>query len=417
MNLKQITDFLFKPIIIEKTIIHTESKTKGSGGQLGGQIDHQAISIAAQDIKKYKDAVALASDPQNADFSALSQLYDNLLLDGHLASTIESRILFAQRHPFKFVGEGDSENKEITWLFERPWFDELIYKVLMSKWRGRTLIEFTEIDSLTGEVKEINEIPQGNFNPEKGIILKSIGDQNGWDYRGGINGVYYLQIGKNRDLGQLANIAPIVLAKKLSLGAFLDYIESYGVPSLSIITDREDQERLNQLADAARNFRKNNWLVGRGNEKVEIHQAADGSAPFNAMFTLANDEISKRVLGGSGLTDEKAFVGSAEIQYRLAKDRFESDKLFFKYVFNAEIKPRLIKMSPVYASLANYYFDWDNSETMNQKEQLEYILKFSEKYEIDPEFVAQTTGYPITGIKSSFGMPAAVGGQPNGLGK
>src|SRR5690606_12362897 len=135
------------------------------------------------------------------------------------------------------------------------------------------------------------------------------------------------------------NLAPIVLAKKLSLGAFLDYIESYGVPSLSIITDREDQERLNQLADAARNFRKNNWLVGRGNEKVEIHQASDGSAPFNAMFTLANAEISKRVLGGSGLTDEKAFVGSAEIQYRLAKDRFDSDKPFFTYIFNSEIKP------------------------------------------------------------------------------
>ena len=53
---------------------------------------------------------------------------------------------------------------------------------------------------------------------------------------------------------------------------------------------------------------------------------------FDKLIERANGEMSKRILGGSGLTDEKSFVGSSEIQFRLAKDRFESDKLLVKNI-------------------------------------------------------------------------------------
>lgn len=126
---------------------------------------------------------------------------------------------------------------------------------------------------------------------------------------------------------------------------------------LFITTDREDDTRLQQLFEAAKNFKSNAFMVGRGQEKFEVGNTGNGNPDnFDKLIERANSEISKRILGGTGLTDEKAYVGSSEIQYKLAKDRFDSDKLLLKNVINQQLFPRLMKISPVYAVLQNHYF-------------------------------------------------------------
>jgi hypothetical protein len=271
----------------------------------------------------------------------------------------------------------------------------------MSKFKGTSLIEFYEL-TVDGEIAEIEEIPQGNFNPFKGLVIKTPGETTGWDYKFGQAANYYLQVGKNNELGMLHQLAPIVLAKKLGLGSWLDYIERFGVPPIFVKTDREDAKRFNELYDMAINFKSNQVVVGRGSESIEFGEIGGaGTAPFESLMTRADEQISKRILGGSGLTDEKAFVGSSEIQFRLMKDRYESDKLFFKYIFNSEIKPRLMKISDKYAVLANYYFDWDNTESLNQKEIIDTIAKLGVMYEIDPDYITKITGIPVIGTKNT----------------
>lgn len=366
---------------------------------LYSQLIRNVKTLRAKTLKDYKNAVSSASDPENCARSPLSELYQNLMLDNHLASLIDSRILFAQRSAFKLVNDKDEENTDITWLLERPWFDDLIYKVLFSRFQGCTLIELYNLND-AGELIDINEIPLEHFNPYIGKITADPDDTKGWDYTSPPFDVHYAQIGKPEDLGMLEKLAPIALAKKLALGSYQDYIDKYGVPPLFIITDREDDTRLSQLFEAGMNFKSNGFIVGRGNEKIEIGKVDQGAAvPFETLITRANDEMSKRILGGSGLTDEKAFVGSSEIQYRLAKDRFESDKLYFKYIFNTQIKPRLISISPVYKPLENYSFEWDNTESLNMKEIIDAIDKLGNRFDIDPEYVERITGIPILGIK------------------
>src|SRR5690606_29190019 len=142
-----------------------------------------------------------------------------------------------------------------------------------------------------------------------------------------------------------------------------DYIDKYGVPPLFAITDREDDAYLNKLAEMAANFRSNGWMVGRGNDKFDVGDVETGKPEmFDALIERVNSEISKKILGGSGLADDKSFVGSSEIQFRLAKDRFESDKLLVKNVINQQLFPRLKKISGVYQVLEGHYFEWDNTE-------------------------------------------------------
>lgn len=373
------------------------------GGRAGGNTPPMKFdpkNPQAQSLKNWKLFIMQATDRENPTRGPLMRFNENLMIDNHLASVIESRIFYSQRSARKIVNKDGEENKELTKLFERPWFDDLIYKTIFERFQGTTVLGLFDTTP-EGEVAEVMEIPQSHIDVKNGLILENEGDLHGTSYREGPMANYVVQLGGDYDLGMFEQLAPIILAKKLALGSNLDYIEKYGVPPLFITTDREDSTRLQELYNAAKNFKSNHFMVGRGAEKFEIGKDAGGGAtsPFDTLMQFSNSEISKRVLGGQGIVDDKAFVGSAEIQYRLARDRFESDKLLFKYVFNTVIKPRLIKLSPVYADLANHTFEWDDTENMTKAELIEAVVKLGSIYEIDPEYIEQQTGIPVLGMK------------------
>lgn len=364
-------------------------------------LNYEAETVQKQTLKEWNMAITAATDPDEPDKTMLDKLYKNLMLDNHLASIIDSRILYCQRSPFKIVNEKGDENLDVSWLFERTWWEDFVRICLMSRFEGTKLIEVFDIDPITTELAQVDEIPMPYFNTKKGLITKSPGESVGWSYKEGELARFYIQVGKDKELGMLADMAPVILAKKLGLGSWLDYIEKYGVPALFITTDREDDARLRELFDAASNFKSNGFMVGRGQEKFDISETSGGNANnFDLLIERANSEMAKRILGGAGLTDEKSFVGSSEIQFRLAKDRFMSDKLLIKNIVNQQLFPRLIQLSKAYAPLNGYYFEWDESEMQSSKEVADMVAILAPHFELDLEELSQKTGITILGHKN-----------------
>ncbi|MGC4130168.1 MAG: hypothetical protein QM564_11570 [Bergeyella sp.] len=375
-----------------------------------GILNHTPTIMRVEDLNSWKTAILLATDPDNPDKENLKALYDNMKLDNHLGSVLETRIAKTQQSPFKLQHKKTKErNEDAETLFKTVWFQEFIKLVLESKFEGTKLIELFNLDD-EGKLKEITEIPQSHFNPKKGIILKEPGQPTGIDYKNGQLSNYYLQIGKDyKDLGTFALIAPIILAKKLGLGSWLDFIEKYGVPPLFVTTDREDDERLLELFEMATNFKANNFMIGRGNEKFEIPNitSTNSQEAFDGLIKRADNEISKRFLGGTGLTDEKGFVGSVEVQFEFAQFRFVSDKLLVAYIVNEKLIPLLIKLSPVYSFLKDYRFEWDDEDEMTIDKLLTIVEKLGVYFDFDPEQIEQITGLKIIGIKTNpFAPPS-----------
>lgn len=369
-----------------------------------GVINHQATMMRVEDLNSWKTAILLATDPDNPDKQNLKLLYDNMKLDNHLGSVIDTRISKTQQSPFKLVHKTTKErNEDAENLFKTLWFQDFIKFVLESKFEGTKLLEVFKTDE-EGNLTEITEIEQGNFNPKKGIILKEPGQPTGEDYKNGPLSNYYIQVGKDyKDLGTFALIAPIILAKKLGLGSWLDFIEKYGVPPLFVTTDREDDDRLLELFEMATNFKANNFMIGRGSEKFEIPNitTSNSQEAFDGLIKRADNEISKRFLGGTGLTDEKGFVGSVEVQFEFAQFRFFSDKLLVSGVVNEKLIPLLLKLSPVYSFLKDYRFEWDDEDEMTIDKLIKIITALGGYFEFDPEQIEQITGLKILGVKSS----------------
>ena len=73
-----------------------------------------------------------------------------------------------------------------------------------------------------------------NYIPQQMIIVKEESDKTGWSYKDGALEPYYVQFGNAWALGMLNELSIIILAKKLGLGSWMNYIEKYGIPPVFV---------------------------------------------------------------------------------------------------------------------------------------------------------------------------------------
>lgn len=80
---------------------------------------------------------------------------------------------------------------------------------------------------------------------------------------------------------------------------------------------------------------------------------------------------------------------------RVEKYRNKADKLLFMYIFNKEIIPRLVKISPVYSALDGCRLEWDDHETLTMKDYITAIKELAYTFDFDAREVSEMTGLPI----------------------
>ncbi|MEO6176954.1 MAG: DUF935 family protein [Flavobacterium circumlabens] len=361
-------------------------------------------TLSVQTIKKWKDALTLAQLPENANRKPLLELYDSILLDSHLASVIETRVLKIKQSKFKIVDASGKSNPELNKLFEQPWFNSFIFHAVNSKFKGTTVVELWDLNPETMGLANVNLIEPENVIPDKGLIVKENGDQTGYSYKEDPLKPYYIQIGKNKDLGILKDVAPDALTKKFAKASWSEFVEKYGIPPRWVTTDSYSESRENELADMMANMVSNHWAVLKGNEKIEVMNATgkDSYEIFDKLIDRMNSEMTKRVLGQDGTTDAGAngTYGSLKVMQDVSDDRHDADKTDVKDLINSDLFWRLQLISPVYTALKGYTFDWDDSKEMTADELVDKVCKLSTAgFEVDTKFITDKTGIPIIGLK------------------
>ena len=374
-------------------IVEAESRKNGNGLD----VQPHEKSMVSVDIGQWKSAIQMALNQEEPDRIQLYQVYDNIMIDNHLSSIVQSRILRVEGSPFKIVNKEGEENIELTQLFEKAWFEEFLKHTISSRFWGSTLLELVYNEN---GMQRCSIVPRENCNFKKKVIYLNPDDEKGINYIKPPLMNTIIEVGNFNDLGLLKKAAPIALAKKYALGSWSEYTEKFGIPFRWITTDGHDSNRTKKLGTIMANMGGTGWGVFKKGEEINIMDTPGTSAHeiFDSLIERTNKEMSKLILGQTMTTDDGSSHSQAEVHRQVAEDRHLSDKKFVKNVINDLLLPRLNLLG--IGNFEGYLFDWDLTEELSLTNLIESISKLGNTYQIDLDYITEKTGIPILGYRN-----------------
>ena len=316
-----------------------QSEPKQRKKTLSNTIIRQNIAPTEIEMQNLKIAVLQAQDVDSPDRTLLYSIYEQIAKDSHYLSQYRTALFTVQQSPF-IIYQNKTENEDLKELFDKEWFTRFVKYVLDSEFWGHSLIELSNI--IDNQFSKATLINRYHVIPEFGSVKIRFDDDidSAIPYRPNLTNWQLLEVGDNFDLGLLEIIAREVIWKTYSKGDWSQFIEKYGMPLLSIRTDTQDPREIAKMQDFGENFGSAGYILAAKDDEIDIVQGRQGSGDsdlFNSFIAECKDAISMLVNGQTGTSDEKSYVGSAEVherilnKYTLARleriQRFVNDKL------------------------------------------------------------------------------------------
>lgn len=309
--------------------------------RLSYQLKRTSTPMAKAEMSQWKRAVASATDPDRPDRNDLYALYQLAVSDAHLFSQINSRKIKTMGAPFG-VMKSNSINKDLTEVLNRPWFGNFMSLALDSLFYGHSLIEFGELQD--GHFQEVHLIDRNLVIPEKGLVVIKVGDDKGFPFRDAPFNEYLIEIGSPDQLGLLKDAVPEVIWKRNARSDWSVRSEKFGMPVVVIRTSSTDAKELDAKEMMAANIGSNGYAILHIDDQVEFHESqhSDAYQVYLEQARFCDEQLSKLILGQTGVSDKKSFVGAAEVHERLMNEYVERDMRWLENVINYQLFPFLI---------------------------------------------------------------------------
>ena len=367
------------------------------------KVPHQLFRITT-DLNKYRSAVTAAEHLQNPQRYTLYQLYQQSMLDAQVTACIQQAKNLVMSCEFCVYNPDGSENEQKTKFIRKKWFREYLDLALDAQYWGHSLIQFDDIINVNGidEFKEIELVPREYVKPEFHKVMHSAMSipEDGVDYLEIPIRNWCIGVGKKRDLGLLLKITPLVIWKKNALGAWAEFIEKFGSPIRIGKTDSTDYESVNNMQGMLENMGVAAWGLFKTDDIIEFIESKQQDAfdVFNQMIERCNSEIAKLILGQTGSTDEKSFVGAAEVHERMLNMTGFAIKKFIYAVNNDQLIPMMTALG---FQLDGCYIDVEQEDefSLEQKGKFDIELLKTGKFTFTPEYIKEKYGTEVVEVK------------------
>lgn len=346
----------------------------------------------SQNIGKWRTALTAAENVTNPQRYWLLQTYNDVVLDAHTSACIQQRKNLTLSRNFCVINKDKSENEQLTEMLESQWFRDFLDLSLDSMFWGYSLIQF---DSLVNDnFNEVNLVPRQFVKPEFNIVTKNWGDTVGINYKEAPYNEFCIGVGKQRDLGLLNKVAPLVIWKKNALSAWAQHQEIFGSPIRIGKTSSRDKKTTDNMDNMLKNMGVAAWGRFDTSDIIELIESnkSDAYMVFDMMIERCNSEIAKLILGQTGTTAEKSFVGSAEVHERILQQYGENDEHFIENVLNYQLIPMLEGLGIKFNGAK---IETEEDDELGLVERSKIDLELLKYYEIDPEYIEKTYGTPV----------------------
>lgn len=373
---------------------------------------YNAIKIPTQlfrittDLSKYRIAVTAAENIYNPQRYTLYQLYQQTELDAQVTACIQQAKDLVLSCEFYVYNKDGSENDEKTKLIRQKWFMDYLDYAIDSIYWGHSLIQFEDIISVNGidVFKEVELVPRMYVKPEYHMVMASTASlpPDGIDYLEQPYINWSISVGKSRDLGLFLKITPLVIWKKNAIGAWAEFIEKFGSPIRIGKTDSTDQQSVDNMEGMLRNMGVAAWGLFKTDDIIELVESthSDAYEVFDKMIERCNSEIAKLILGQTGSTDEKSFVGSAEVHERMLNKVGYRIKQLIYSINNNQLIPM---MNSLGFGLDGCYIDIESEDefSLEQKGKFDIELLKTGMYKFTPEYLKDKYGAEVMEVENS----------------
>ena len=348
-------------------------------------------------IKTWRDGMTSAEDPENPRWYMLQDMFDDTI-DGHLASVVDTRKMTTTNHRFYVVDKKSGEQlEEQTQFLDKKWFFDFMDYALDAIFKKYTLIQVLR----GAEEPEISFIERRNVCPKFKRVYTEVSGDKFIDYSAETD---VIEINHHSSFGILNDVMPNCIWKKNAMQAWAEFGEKFGMPLISATTANvKDVGRietmLKKMGEAAQ-------AVLPTGTTVQVHDLANAGNPkavYESQGNFHDNQISKRILGGTMVSDNGASRSQSEVHERTLDDKISvADQRFFRFLVNDQLFPILQSLGFPFDN-TKMKFQFDETESLSLTEHWKIVSEATDKFDFDDkgvEWIAKTFNLPITGIKA-----------------
>ncbi len=376
------------------------------------KISQEFQDRSRKDIDKWRNALKLAENTDDSRWYAIQDLYDDLILDAHLASVIDLRKASTLNHRFYVtdISSGtqlDEQNK----MLDKAWFYEFIEHALDAIFKKYTVLQVFNNKGIIS----VQHIPRRNVCPQLKRMYLEVAGNKYIDYSLEPSVIEILHSSK---FGLINDVAPNVIWKRNALQSYAEFTERFGMPLITATTaNKQDVPRiesgLKSLGEAG------TGVLPKGSE-ITVHDLANAGNPEKTYIENAkfqDNQTSKRMVGSTTMVDEGANRAQTQVHADTLDDKISlSDKRMIAFVVNDKLFPLLQKLGLPFDN-TKMRFQFDETEDLTLSEQWKITSDALQYYELDDEEVKKTFNLPIIGKKAkaptdpnaNFNMATALG--------
>ncbi len=353
------------------------------------EINVRSVDRSRKDIATWRSALTAAESVYYPNRTRLYDLYDDIMLDGHLSGVITKKINAVLNKELTFEVSGRRVQKMDALIDSLP-FREVVHTIIETLLWGISALEFVPGDSLS-----LQKIPRKHIKPEKGIIAF---EQNGVDGIPYCNRENIWVMGCDDDLGLLLKCAPYCLYKRGGLADWAQFIELFGQPVRVIKYDSyDDQTRaeLRRILDESGSS-LSMMIPRQADFEIKDGKQANSDGGLQSSFIKAlNDEISVTVLGNTETTNSSKSAGYAQSKIH-QEQQFEITRADMAYT------AAMLNSPAFHAILRSYGYPVDGGRFIFAKDM--NVAHLHTRIAIDKE-LSDVIDIPVSYWHDTYGIP------------
>jgi hypothetical protein len=275
-------------------------------------------------------------------FYPMQEVYDDIMLDGHLTAVTEDRTLRTINEDYIFAIDGIKDDKLTAFIEDQEWFDYVLEEAHKTTYNGEAFLWIKDFEK--GNIKEVELIDRGLLVPGQKILLYDINGNKGLDVSEVDDILLYAKFYSN--IGILEKAAVYTILKRHSWGSWDEFEELFGVPIRIAKVASQSETVKNEVAGWLKEMGSAPYGVFPIGTEIEIKEntKADAFNVFYMKIQALDKELSKLILHQTMTTENGASKAQGTVHENTLEEVVKSDKKKMLSFLNKRLIPAMRKL-------------------------------------------------------------------------